>query len=137
MESTTPPGGRPTADPVAEFRGIVQDVRDVAENACGVESVEPELERALGVLQSNPDFRREFEKVLVSVIDSLGEGAVELISFTMHELRWKAVEEAVTERMSDPGRNVSDRRLYEAMADAFSDAWRDRDLYARFDRQDD
>lgn len=137
MESTSPLGGRPTADPVAEFREIVQDVRDAAENSCGVESVERDLERALGVLESNPDFRGEFEKVLVSVIDSLGEGAVELISFTMHELRWKAVEEAVTERMSDPGRNVSDRRLYEAMADAFSDAWRDRDLYARSDRQDD
>lgn len=136
MESTSPLGGHPTADPVAELRGIVQDIRNAAEESCGVESVEPDLERALEVLKSNPGSREAFEEVLVSVIDSLGEGAVELISFSMHELRWQAVQEAITARISDPRRNVSDLRLYEAMLDAFSDSWRDRDLYARFDRQD-
>ncbi|GHE54163.1 hypothetical protein [Streptomyces capitiformicae] len=136
MESTSPLGEHPTADPVSEFRGIVQDIRDAVEESCGVESVERDLERALDVLKSNPGSREAFEEVLVSVIESLGEGAVELISFTMHELRWQAVEEAVTARVSAPGRNVSDLRLYEAMLDAFSDSWRDRDLYARFDRQD-
>ncbi|WP_215448277.1 hypothetical protein [Streptomyces sp. ATCC 21386] len=114
----------------------MQDIRNAAEESCGVESVEPDLERALEVLKSNPGSREAFEEVLVSVIDSLGEGAVELISFSMHELRWQAVQEAITARISDPRRNVSDLRLYEAMLDAFSDSWRDRDLYARFDRQD-
>ncbi|WNZ08534.1 hypothetical protein [Streptomyces sp. 11x1] len=125
-----------TVDPVAELRGIVQGIRDAAEESCGVESVERDLERALDVLKSNPGSRGAFEEVLVSVIDSLGDGAVELISFSMHELRWQAVKEAVTARISDPRRNVSNLRLYGAMLDAFSDSWRDRDLYARFDRQD-
>ncbi|WP_328544367.1 hypothetical protein [Streptomyces europaeiscabiei] len=98
------PWGSSPFGPVAELRGIVQDIRDAAEESCGVESVE----RDLDILKSNPGSRDAFEEVLVSVIDSLGDGAVELISFCMHELRWQAVKEAVTARIFDPRRNVSD-----------------------------
>ncbi|AQY20212.1 hypothetical protein T261_00626 [Streptomyces lydicus] len=135
MESTSTHGEGPTADPLAGFRSIVHDVLDAAEASCGVEALERDLERALAALQRNPALRPQFETELISLIDSPGEGVVELVSFAMHELRWPAVEAAIRSRISDPGRNVSDRRLHEAMLDAFSDAWRDRDLYARFGHQ--
>ncbi|MEU9118858.1 hypothetical protein AB0C96_03185 [Streptomyces sp. NPDC048506] len=105
---------------------------DTAEASCGVEILEPHLERALAVLEQHPDLRRQFETQIVSLLDSLREGVVELVSFTMHELRWPAVERALRSRIADPTNKVSDLRLHEAMLDAFSDAWRDRDLYARF-----
>ncbi|TLS45865.1 glutathionylspermidine synthase family protein [Streptomyces montanus] len=134
MGSTSLHGGNRAADPVAEFQGIVQDVLDAAEESCGVEGLEQVLERALAVLQRNPDLRKQFETELISLIDSLEEGVTELVSFVMHELRWQAVEEAVRNRILFSQGNVSNLRLYEAILDSFSDSWRDRDLYSRFIR---
>ncbi|WP_455358734.1 hypothetical protein [Streptomyces sp. SYSU K21746] len=132
MGGTSPRGEGPAADRVADFRLIVQDVLRAADASCGVEVLEPDLERALEVLQGNAELRPQFESELIILIDSIGEGVVELVSFVMHELRWPALEEAIRHRISNPMRNVSDLRLYEAMLDALSDSWRDRDLYARF-----
>lgn len=135
MENTSPHGESQFArDAVTDFQGIAQDVLNAAEESCGIDAIERDLERALAVLQRNPDLRPQFETELISLIDSIREGVVELVSFVMHELRWQAVEEAIRSRASDPRANVSDLRLYEAMLDAFSDSWRDRDLYVRFDR---
>lgn len=133
MGSTTPPGASPTADPVERFLTVVADLLRSADRTCGVEDLEPHLERALALLRDHPDLRPRFEAELVPLIDRMREGVVELVSFTMHELRWPAVREAIESRAADPGRDVSRLRLYEAMLDAFSDSWRDRDLYARFD----
>ncbi|MFE3654484.1 hypothetical protein [Streptomyces sp. NPDC059152] len=107
---------------------------DIAEATYGVEDLEWHLERALLVLQQNPELRPQFESELVSLLDPIEEGVIEIVSYTMHELRWPAVESAIGEKISEPGVDVSDVRLYSAMLDAFSDSWRDRDLYARFDR---
>ncbi|MEU3206552.1 hypothetical protein ABZ702_22315 [Streptomyces cyaneofuscatus] len=120
------------ADPVAEFIRVVQGVLATAEETCGTEELEPELEHALVVLLENPDSRARFQSYMIALIDSPQEGVVETISFLMHVLRWPAVREAVEERLKHPRGNVSNIRLYEAMLDAFSDSWRDRDLFARF-----
>ncbi|MEK2477986.1 MULTISPECIES: hypothetical protein [Streptomyces] len=136
MGSTTPPGESPAADPLTRFQSIVQDVLDSAEHSCGVEVLETDLERALELLRSTPDRQPQFEAELVALIDSMREGVVELVSFVMHELRWPAVEEAISRRISAPLRDVSHLRLYEAMLEAFSDSWRDRDLYARFEAEE-
>ncbi|MBA2808503.1 hypothetical protein E0500_014115 [Streptomyces sp. KM273126] len=124
--------GDPAADPVAEFMKAVQEVLAAAEETFGTEELEPGLERALAILQRNPESRGEFETRMIALIDSPKEGVVEIISFLMHELRWEAVREAVGERIDHPRGNVSNIRLYEAMLDSFSDSWRDRDLYVRF-----
>ncbi|HEY9368057.1 hypothetical protein [Streptomyces sp.] len=137
MGSTTPPGESPAADPVERFRAIVRAVLDSADRSYGVEDLEPELERALALLNHHPELRGRFETELVALLDPIREGVVELVSFTMHELRWSAVEDAIRSRIADPAGDVSDRRLHEAMLDAFSDSWRDRDLYARFEADPD
>ena len=110
----------------------VQGVLATAEEVCGAEGLEPGLERTLTILQRNPELRGEFTNQMIALIDSPKEGVVEIVSFPMHVLRWEAVREAVEERIIHPRGNVSNIRLYEAMLDAFSDSWRDRDLYARF-----
>jgi len=131
MGSTSRHGG-PPADPAAEFKQAVLGVLATAEETCGVEELEPGLEHALAILQRNPEARGKFESQMLELVDSPKDGAVEMISFLMHELRWEAVRDAVRERIDHPRGNVSNIRLYEAMLDAFSDSWRDRDLYARF-----
>ncbi|MFI6642722.1 hypothetical protein [Streptomyces sp. NPDC050504] len=133
MESTTPPGAGPTADPVERLRAMVGELLHSADLTCGVEDLEPHLEAALALLRDHPALRPRFEAELVALLDGLREGVVELVSFTMYELRWPGVREAIESRAADPRRNVSDLRLYEAMLDACADSWRDRDLYARFD----
>lgn len=135
MESMSSSGESPSADPVVTFREIAQEILDTAENSCGVEALEGGLERALVVLRGNLKLRQQFEGELISMIDDpIKEGVVELVSFTMYELRWPAVEGAIRCRVSEPNGNASSLRLYEAMLDAFSDSWRDRDLYARFNQ---
>jgi len=110
----------------------VQAVLATAEETFGVEALESDLEHALAIVQKNPESRSRIESEIITLIDSPREGVVELVSFLMHELRWKAIREAVSERISRPRGDVSNIRLYEAMLDAFSDSWRDRDLYRRF-----
>ncbi|MET9566273.1 hypothetical protein [Streptomyces tauricus] len=122
----------PPADPVAEFVQVAQGVLAVADQTYGVEELEQGLERALAILQSNPKSKKGFEDEIISLIDSPVEGVVELVSFLMHELRWPGVQEAIKDRVLYPKGDVSNIRLYEAMLDSFSDAWRDRDLYTRF-----
>ncbi|MEW1658033.1 hypothetical protein [Streptomyces sp. NPDC093707] len=134
MVNVEPRGESPIADPVEEFRGIVCDALDTAEETYGVEDLECHLERALVVLQRNPELRPQFESELVSLLDSIKEGVIEVVSYAMHELRWPAVERAIREKISVPGVDVSDVRLYGVMLEAFSDSWRDRDLYGRFSR---
>ncbi|WP_155053806.1 hypothetical protein [Streptomyces blattellae] len=131
MGSTLRRGGL-AADPVAEFMQVVQRVLATAEETCGAEELEPGLERALAILQGNPELRGQFESRLIALIDSPQEGVVEIVSFLMHVLRWEAVREAVEERIRHPRGDVSHLRLHEAMLDAFSDSWRDRDLFTRF-----
>ncbi|MGW6565723.1 hypothetical protein [Streptomyces sp. NPDC054975] len=131
MGSTSRHGG-PAADPVAEFMQAVQGVLATAEETIGTEELEPGLERALAIIQRNPESRGRFESQMIALIDSPEEGVVEMVSFLMHELRWEVVRDAVRERIGHPRGNVSNIRLYEAMLDSFSDSWRDRDLYARF-----
>ncbi|SCE49871.1 hypothetical protein GA0115240_17044 [Streptomyces sp. DvalAA-14] len=77
------------------------------------------MEHALSVLVRYVSKRNEFEAELISLLDSVKEGVVELVSFTMHELRWNAVHEELQRRLSPPGDNISYRRLYEAMLDSF------------------
>lgn len=132
MGSTSRHGRRRAADPVAEFIEVVQEVLATAEETYGAEELEPGLERALAILQRNPELRGEFESRVIALIDFPKEGVVEMVSFLMYVLRWGAVREAVEERIRHPRGDVSNIRLYEAMLDAFSDSWRDRDLFARF-----
>ncbi|MFF8264759.1 hypothetical protein [Streptomyces virginiae] len=131
MGSTSRRGGL-AADPVAEFMQVVQGVLATAEETCGAEELEPGLERALAILQANPESRGHFESRLIDLINSPREGVVETVSFLMHVLRWEAVREAVEERVRHPRGDVSNFRLHEAMLDSFSDSWRDRDLFTRF-----
>jgi hypothetical protein len=104
----------------------------IADSSCGVEALEPELEIALRILRVNLNLKAQFETKILSLLDTLDEGVVELVSFVMHELRWSPVKEEIERRLENPTGDVSDRRHYEAMLDAFHDSWRDRDLYKRF-----
>lgn len=131
MENTSKHGGL-AAEPVAELRQVIQGVLAAAEETYGAEALEPGLERALAIVQTNPEFEEQFENQLITLIDSPEEGVVEVVSFLMHALRWEAVREAVEEKITNPRGDVSNIRLYEAMLDSFTDSWRDRDLYVRF-----
>ncbi|MEU6331941.1 hypothetical protein ABZ851_32510 [Streptomyces sp. NPDC047049] len=129
MENAMPHEGAPEA--VEGFRRCVHEVLRIADSSCGVEELEPELERALRILLENFDLRDRFEAEIVSLLDSPAEGVVELVSFVMHELRWPPVKAEIERRLAHPTGDVSSRRHYEAMLDAFHDSWRDRDLYRR------
>ncbi|MGC4944425.1 hypothetical protein [Kribbella sp. DT2] len=81
----------------------------------------------------HPEAREDFERILLAIVRNLTiGGATELISFTMHELRWPIVKDEIELQLNNTTRNVSDRRLHEAMLDSFSNSWRDSDMYLRF-----
>ncbi|MGP4000660.1 hypothetical protein [Streptomyces sp. 8N706] len=130
MASTSPHGNAP--DAVQDFRRCVHEVLRIADSSCGVESLETALETTLRIVRDNLHLKAQFETEIVSLMDTLDEGVVELVSFVMHELRWSPVKEEIERRLANPTGDVSERRHDEAMLDAFYDTWRDRDLYKRF-----
>ncbi|MET8022033.1 hypothetical protein [Streptomyces decoyicus] len=130
MANTLPHGGAP--DAVEGFRRCAHDVLRIADASCGIEELQPELEHALRILRGNLDLRDRFETEIVFLLDTPAEGVVELISFVMHECRWPLVKAEIEQRLAYPTGDVSNRRHYEAMLDAFHGSWRDRDLYRRY-----
>ncbi|WP_405407544.1 hypothetical protein [Streptomyces decoyicus] len=130
MANTMPHGDAP--DAVEGFRRCVEEVLRIADSTCGVEELDPELEHALRILRGNLDVRDRLEAEIVSLLDTPAEGVVELVSFVMHELRWPPVRAEIERRLAHPTGDVSNRRHYEAMLDAFHDSWRDKDLYRRY-----
>ncbi|WP_433543659.1 hypothetical protein ACQPZG_00045 (plasmid) [Streptomyces sp. CA-294286] len=119
---------------MGEFRGIVKAALGVARSSVGSEALAPRLEEILRFLRENESMRPEMESEIYSMLDEIAEdGMVELISYAMYALRWEGVAEEVERRLSHPSGDVSNRRLYEAVLDSFSDSWRDRDLYDGFE----
>ncbi|WP_181160435.1 hypothetical protein [Streptomyces solincola] len=104
----------------------------IASETSGVEELQEDLESILDLVQKNPERRSDFVIEIGVMLDSLVDGVVETVCFLMHELRWAEVEGEIRSRAADPGDDVSNLRLYEAMLDAFSDSWRDRDLYRKY-----
>ncbi|GFE12420.1 hypothetical protein Sgleb_04670 [Streptomyces glebosus] len=130
MANIMPHGDVP--DAVEDFRRCVREVLRIADASCGVEELEPELEHALQILRGSPGLKDRLTAEVVSLLETPAEGVVELVSFVMHELRWSPVEAEIGRLLAYPTGDVSKRRHYEAMLNAFHDSWRDRDLYRRY-----
>ncbi|GAB2573344.1 hypothetical protein [Kribbella endophytica] len=125
--------GAGAAGPVDEFRLRVHRYLLVADVDGGAERTEAELDGILSVMIDHPEAHEEFEQTLVAMVQHPTiHGATELVSFTMHVLRWPAVQDEIERQLNNTSRNVSDRRLHGAMLNSYSDSWRDKDMYVRF-----
>jgi hypothetical protein len=111
---------------------MVREILRTADVEPGVEAIEPGLEEILDLLRSHQELRSRFESEIIGLLDSIEEGVIEIVSFAMHDLRWERIEREIRRRLMGPETQVSWRRHYEAMIGAFSDDWRDRDLYRRY-----
>ncbi len=121
------------AGPVDEFRLRLHRYLLIEDVDGGTERTEAELDGILSVMVDHPEFQGEFERTLVAMVrNPTISGATELVSFTMHVLRWPAVQEEIERQLNNTRRNVSDWRLHRAMLDSYSDSWRDKDMYVRF-----
>ncbi|MFI5732244.1 hypothetical protein ACIA49_19125 [Kribbella sp. NPDC051587] len=89
------------------------------------------MDLALHLIHQHPTHRPRFESVLISLLNPIKGGTTELITYLMHDLRWSVVQNAIARHLATPA-NVSYPRQYAAMLDAFTDTWRDRDMYRRY-----
>src|SRR5437879_3801660 len=98
----------------------------------GVDQIEPLLEDLLQSIARHGECRAALEVRFEELLNDLPGGAVEILQYCMHELRWRGVEEYAKSRLDGETRVVR-RRSLERILEAFDDNWSERDLYARFE----
>jgi hypothetical protein len=100
----------------------------------GTNEIEHLLYDLLKFLQRNLEKRAEFEPILFDLLERNPDGTSEIISFTMHSLRWESVKDYV-EQVRDrdvepsPPRAELRRRNYDRLLTSFDDDWDEADLY--------
>lgn len=112
-------------------QGKLTNILDLASSEVGVHAIENELEDFLGFILNNIHHRATIASELADLVEVPREGSTEIISFTMHTLRWREVYRRIMECMRRP-KNPSHIRLYEAMLASYEDNWADRDLYRKY-----
>ncbi|TDD44438.1 hypothetical protein E1263_40690 [Kribbella antibiotica] len=111
-------------DPLTALRAIIRTIQQTCnETLVDATVLETGMERALDLIHRQPTHRHRFESELSSLLNPIEAGTSDLIPYLMHELRWPAVQTAITNHLAAPA-NVSYVRQYEAMLDAFTEAGR-------------
>jgi hypothetical protein len=122
--------GRPA--PCALALDKIDFILRVEPLAAGVDQIEPLLEDLLQYIVRHEECRDVLEVRFEELLDALPHGAIEVLQYTMHTLRWNSVE-VYARGCLERERDVTRRRILESVVEAFSDNWSDRDLYERYE----
>lgn len=119
----------PSAPELAE--ALVQRIEYEAETNIGVETYESLLLELLTILASTPDERGRHITLLLPLVKDWPWGAVETLEFTMRQLRWPEIKEALeVSAVSDP--NFRHRDLAKRALAVFEDEWEDGEIYTYY-----
>ena len=102
----------------AKMGSIEQTARATYSNS----DVEPQLLDLLAYLRANAQSREELEAVLIEGLDSAQESIIQIIGFTMHELRWSGIYDALQQEKAATTK-FGPKRSLERMLSAYEDEW--------------
>lgn len=119
-------------DPCHRINEKIDFLIDVQRIAAGVDQVEPLLDDLLDSIIKFHECRTAISGRFFEMTLNIDADKVEILQFCMHALRWAEVEEYARRRLAAET-FVGKRRLYERLIESFSDAWPERELYARYD----
>ena len=135
MGSTSPGSTKKNGDmALASFRAVSLEIGQLLERQMpGVNyaEIEPQLARLVDIVHRNPALIDLFEREFSSLLALKNFGAVEILQYSMHILRWASIREAA-KRAFRENEDLRRRRMYERILDAFEPDWEDRDMFIRF-----
>jgi hypothetical protein len=102
----------------AKMASIEQTARATFSNS----DIEPQLLDLLVYLRANAQSREVLETVLIEGLDSAPESIIQMLGFTMHELRWSGIYDAL-EREEAATTKFGPTRSLERMLSAYEDDW--------------
>lgn len=117
------------------FKKMAMIVQKKWENTYGSEEIESELLDILSFVKTNLNERNELSKCFIEIVNDYRNGPLEIVIFSMRELKWDEVRNAALNRklISD------DPRVWSAMNDVlavYEDEWEDAELYKYYSSED-
>lgn len=110
------------------FKKMAMIAQKKWENTYGSEEIEPKLLDILNFVKANLDKRNILSQCFIDIINDYRNGPLEIVIFSMRELKWNEVKNAALNRKKISG----DPRVWSAMDDVlavYKDKWEDAELY--------
>ena len=110
------------------FKKMAMVTQKKWENTYGSEGIEPELLDILNFVKANLEKRNILSQCFIDIINDFRNGPLEIVIFSMRELKWCEVKNAALNRK----KNNDDPRVWSAMDHVlavYEDKWEDADLY--------
>jgi hypothetical protein len=105
-----------------ELRAKMASIEQTARATYSNSDVEPQLLDLLAYLRANAQSREELEAVLIEGLESAQESIIQVLGFTMHELRWRGIYDAL-QREKAATTKFGPKRSLERMLSAYEDEW--------------
>lgn len=122
-------GPAPALEPV--LTDAIASVLWAAERYPGVNSYEHRLLDLLELLQSRRLERSVAVRPLVALLEEWPLGALEIVEYTMRELRWPEIREALVEHVRTAV-DFRTRKQAERALLVYEETWSDGDIYVRY-----
>jgi hypothetical protein len=110
------------------FKKMAMIAQKKWENTYGSEEIEPKLLDILNYVKANLNKRNILSQCFIDIINDYRNGPLEIVIFSMRELKWDEVKNAALNR-----KKISDDpRVWSAMDDVlavYKDKWEDAELY--------
>jgi len=107
------------------------EVSELEQVTLGVGSLEPALQRLVGIIDAHPDSLDDVKGAFVELVRSYPPGATEIIQFCMHRYRWEEVRREL-EVLIGTSTDVRSLAAYRQALAAFDPAWEDRDIFESY-----
>ena len=120
-----------TGSPLSDLAALISSIEAAAETYVGVNSFEHLLVDLLDLLKSDRVDRVDAVSGLERLTTEWPPGAVEILEFTMHELRWPEIREALEDHRVR-GADFRTRDQAARALQAFEDDWPEGDIYRTY-----
>jgi hypothetical protein len=121
----------------ARLESCVQEVMAIADASFDARDLTPALERTVALVQANPNYADTATSVFLSLLDERRgglilstPGAVEVLEYAMHRLRWRTVHVEVA-KLARSARDPRVSSAAERVLEAFADGWETGEIYER------
>jgi hypothetical protein len=114
-------------DVLKQFWSLYNEAKVTLETVLDTKKHEPFLLRILSYVKANEEFKNEFIDSFIHIIQD-PEGTLEVVMYSMRELKWKEVYDATLKEYTDSN-DIRTKAVLEDVLDVFEDEWDGSDLY--------
>ncbi len=111
-----------------EFWRLIDVVEKMWRETYSLDELEPSLLDVLNFTKQHPHSRQVLEQCFIKLIQTPKGGALEVLEFCMHELRWPMVKQVLEEIVATT-KDIRQRDALWRVPEAYSDAWDGTEYY--------